>query len=140
VLGPLAADATGRVIDGLLLAGDAAGFVDPMTGDGLRFAVRGGELAAAAALEALAQGWGGVHARHSAERRREFSAKWQFNRTLRAAVERPALVETGTAGAWLLPGIVRRMIAYAGDCDLAQRESHSAQPSAVSVDHIHTEP
>ena len=31
---------------GLLLAGDAAGFIDPMTGDGLRFAVRGGELAA----------------------------------------------------------------------------------------------
>ncbi len=60
VLGPLAGDATGRTIDGLLLAGDAAGFIDPMTGDGLRFAVRGGELAAAAALEALAQGWQGV--------------------------------------------------------------------------------
>jgi 2-polyprenyl-6-methoxyphenol hydroxylase-like FAD-dependent oxidoreductase len=29
------------------LAGDAAGFIDPMTGDGLRFAVQGGELAAA---------------------------------------------------------------------------------------------
>ena len=33
----------------VLLAGDAAGFVDPMTGDGLRFAVEGGELAARAA-------------------------------------------------------------------------------------------
>ena len=40
-----------RAIDGLLLAGDAAGFIDPMTGDGLRFAVRGGELAARAALQ-----------------------------------------------------------------------------------------
>jgi hypothetical protein len=36
--------------EGLLVAGDAAGFVDPMTGDGLRFAVRGGELVADAAL------------------------------------------------------------------------------------------
>jgi flavin-dependent dehydrogenase len=53
VLGPLAVDVSGRAIDGLLMAGDAAGFVDPMTGDGLRFAIRGGELAAAAALEAL---------------------------------------------------------------------------------------
>ena len=53
----------GDDIDGLLLAGDAAGFIDPMTGDGLRFAVRGGELAAAAALEALEHGWSGVHAR-----------------------------------------------------------------------------
>jgi hypothetical protein len=50
VLGPLAVDATGARLDGLLLAGDAAGFIDPMTGDGLRFAVRGGELAAAAAM------------------------------------------------------------------------------------------
>ena len=36
-----------HAISGLLLAGDAAGFIDPMTGDGLRFAVRGGVLAAA---------------------------------------------------------------------------------------------
>ena len=31
---------------GLLLAGDAAGFIDPMTGDGLRFAFAGARLAA----------------------------------------------------------------------------------------------
>ena len=42
------------------------GFIDPMTGDGLRFAVRGGELAARAALEALEHGWAGVHARLAA--------------------------------------------------------------------------
>ena len=69
-LGPLAVESTGASIDGLLLAGDAAGFIDPMTGDGLRFAVRGGELAAAAALEALQRGWSGVHARLDAARRR----------------------------------------------------------------------
>ena len=131
VLGPLAADVTGRMVDGLLLAGDAAGFIDPMTGDGLRFAVRGGELAAAAALEALAQGWHGLHARLAHERRREFAAKWRFNRTLRAAVERPVIVEAAAAGAKLVPGVVRRMIAYAGDCGLALSESRSHQPSTV---------
>ena len=47
-------DAEPAAIDGLLVAGDAAGFIDPMTGDGLLFAVRGGELAAEAALEAVA--------------------------------------------------------------------------------------
>src|SRR6185295_5736080 len=72
VLGPLAVDATGNMMDGLLLAGDAAGFIDPMTGDGLRFAVRGGELAAAAALRALEHGWRGLHDRLAAERRAEF--------------------------------------------------------------------
>ena len=46
---------------GLLLAGDAAGFIDPMTGDGLRFALRGGELAAQAALAALEHGRADAH-------------------------------------------------------------------------------
>ena len=61
VLGPLAVDVRPCTIEGLLLAGDAAGFVDPMTGDGLCFAVRGAELAAQAALAALEHGWHGVH-------------------------------------------------------------------------------
>ena len=137
VLGPLACDITGHAIDGLLLAGDAAGFIDPMTGDGLRFAVRGGELAAAAALEALATGWNGLHARLARERRREFWAKWRFNRAVRPAAERPSIVEAAAAGAQLAPGLVRRMIAFAGDCGLAQEESGSSHPSAVSQHHIH---
>src|SRR5262249_30396807 len=83
VLGPLAVDAHPGGIDGLLLAGDAAGFIDPMTGDGLRFALRGAELAAAAALEVLDRGWSGVHARLAARRHRDFAGKWRFNRMVR---------------------------------------------------------
>ena len=61
VLGPLAVEATVAGAPGLLLAGDAAGFIDPMTGDGLRFAFRGGELAAYAALRVLTTGWQDAH-------------------------------------------------------------------------------
>jgi flavin-dependent dehydrogenase len=118
MLGPLAVDVADNAIDGLILAGDAAGFVDPMTGDGLRFAVRGGELAAAAALDALQHGWSGVHARLAAARRREFAAKWRFNRILRALVSSPLALQGAAAGAPLAPGIVRRLIARAGDCDI----------------------
>jgi flavin-dependent dehydrogenase len=121
VLGPLAVDATGATIDGLLLAGDAAGFIDPMTGDGLRFAVRGGELAAAAALRALEHGWRGVHDRLAAERRAEFGTKWRFNRALRALVASPRAVEAAALGARLAPVVVQRAIAHAGDCYLASR-------------------
>ena len=46
VLGPLAADARAAGAAGLLLAGDAAGFVDPMTGDGLHLAMQSAVLAA----------------------------------------------------------------------------------------------
>ena len=55
-LGPLSVEASASGVPGLLLAGDAAGFIDPMTGDGLRFAMRGGELAAGVALNALERG------------------------------------------------------------------------------------
>jgi menaquinone-9 beta-reductase len=117
VLGPLAVDVDqDAAIEGLLAAGDAAGFIDPMTGDGLRFAVRGGELAAAAALRALAHGWRGVHAQLAAERRAEFAGKWRFNRALRALVASPRAVGVAALGARVAPGVLARVIAHAGDC------------------------
>lgn len=119
VLGPLAVDLTGESVDGLLLAGDAAGFIDPMTGDGLSFALRGGALAASAALHALEHGWAGVHAQLAADRRRAFAAKWRFNRALRSLVASPSGVLTAAAAARIVPGAVRAIIARAGDCDLA---------------------
>ena len=119
VLGPLAVDVAPARIDGLFLAGDAAGFIDPMTGDGLRFAIRGGELAAHAALDALEHGWRGVHARLDGQRAREFAAKWRFNRTLRALVASPRAVTAAAAGARIAPSLLRAAIEYAGDCRLA---------------------
>jgi flavin-dependent dehydrogenase len=119
VLGPLAVDISSRQIEGLLLAGDAAGFVDPMTGDGLRFAVQGGELAGLAALDALQNGWPGVHARLAAQRRRAFATKQRFNRALRAVVGSPAAVSLATTAARAMPGALRAVIVRAGDCDLA---------------------
>jgi menaquinone-9 beta-reductase len=118
VLGPLAVDVRDASIDGLLLAGDAAGFVDPITGDGLRFAVRGGELAAAAALDALAHGWTGVHDRLRRARVRAFGAKYRFNRALRLLVSSPHLVDAAAIGARVAPSVLRRVIARAGDCDV----------------------
>jgi len=120
VLGPLAVDTPRAAIDGLLLAGDAAGFIDPMTGDGLRFAVHGGELAALAALEALEHGWTGVHSRLAADRRGAFAGKWRFNRVLRALVSSPRTVDAAAVAARLSPGVLRAVIARAGDCDLAE--------------------
>ena len=131
VLGPVAVDASGGAIDGLILAGDAAGFIDPMTGDGLRFAVRGGEMAAAGALRALEHGWAGVHARLAAERRREFQVKWRFNRLLRTIVAWPSLVQLVGATARLSPGVVRAMIEYAGDCGVA-RQTITAEGAEIA--------
>jgi menaquinone-9 beta-reductase len=116
VLGPLAVESPHTTVDGLLFAGDAAGFIDPMTGDGLRFAVQGGELAAAAALQALEHGWTGVHARLAADRRRAFASKWRFNRALRALVSSAHAIDAAAVATRLAPGILRAVIARAGDC------------------------
>ncbi|MBI3401447.1 MAG: FAD-dependent monooxygenase [Acidobacteria bacterium] len=119
VLGPLAVDVDPAAIDGLLLAGDAAGFIDPMTGDGLRFAVRGGELAAHAALDAVEHGWNGIAERLASDRRREFGGKWRFNRVLRAVVASPRALGVVAQGARVAPGVLRAVIARAGDCGAA---------------------
>ena len=119
VMGPLAVDVRDAFIDGLVLAGDAAGFIDPMTGDGLRFATDGGALAAGTALEALAHGWSGLHARLAVERRRAFGGKWRFNRALRTLVASPTGIGAAAFGARIAPGLLRAVIARAGDCSTA---------------------
>jgi flavin-dependent dehydrogenase len=124
VLGPLAVDVRKQGLDGLLLAGDAAGFVDPMTGDGLRFAVRGGELAAGAAFQVLEHGWSGVHATLARARRRDFAGKWRFNRLLRALVASPRAVHLGEVATIVAPAVLRAVVRHAGDCHLVEA-SHS---------------
>jgi flavin-dependent dehydrogenase len=85
-----------------------------MTGDGLRFAFRGGELAAAAAIAAL-NGAARPHERLARARRREFAAKWRFDRALRRLVDHPASVNAATVAAQAAPWLLRRTIAFAGD-------------------------
>jgi flavin-dependent dehydrogenase len=114
-LGPLAVDCEVAGMNGLLLAGDAGGFVDPMTGDGLRFALRGGELAGLEALEALDHGGECAHVRLLAARRREFARKWRFNRSLRTMVGFPSAVRAAGYGAAVAPVLLQLMIRYAGD-------------------------
>lgn len=121
-LGPLAVDCGFAGCPGLLLAGDAAGFIDPMTGDGLRFAIRGGELAAAAALRELSTGVPACEGLRAA-RVSEFGTKWRMNRGLRALVASPSALNVASrvARGWQAP--VRMLVRMAGDVNLAQHAS-----------------
>jgi flavin-dependent dehydrogenase len=120
VLGPMAVDAAAPGIDGLLAAGDAAGFVDPITGDGLRLAMRGGELAAAAALAAL-DGHGDPARLLQDLRARELGPKLRVNRALRALVAAPGAIRGASLAAHAVPGLFAWLIRYAGDVPLAGR-------------------
>ncbi|MDB5075456.1 MAG: geranylgeranyl reductase [Chloroflexi bacterium] len=53
---PLAGDRASRVLGNVLLAGDAAALADPLTGEGISYAVASGRRAAATVLAALAAG------------------------------------------------------------------------------------
>jgi flavin-dependent dehydrogenase len=114
-LGPLAVDASAAGLPGLLLAGDAAGFIDPMTGDGVRFALRGGELAARAAYEAVQHGGADAHLRLEAWRRAEFAGKLRLNRALRRVVGQRASIRAAAIGARIAPFAFRHLIRMAGD-------------------------
>jgi flavin-dependent dehydrogenase len=117
-LGPLAIDADAVGCPGMLLAGDAAGFIDPMTGDGLRFAIRGGVLAAHAALQELETG-NPAYRLLAQARAREFGGKWRINRSLRALVGWPAGVTLAARVARLWDAPVRYLVGVAGDVAIA---------------------
>jgi flavin-dependent dehydrogenase len=118
-VGPLAVDARSAGAPGLLLAGDAAGFVDPMTGDGLRFAIEGGLLAAEAALEALEHPDGRAWEVLARRRHEAFGRKLQFNRALRHLVGAPGAVRLMALASRALAPVVARVISFAGDVPLA---------------------
>jgi flavin-dependent dehydrogenase len=93
--GPFASQARRAWADDALLVGDAADFFDPFTGEGIFAALHGGELAAAAAAEALRQnGRARRRALSSYEdaRRRAFRGKWIVERVIAAVVANPWLI------------------------------------------------
>ncbi len=105
--GPLARRVRRVAGPGYLLVGDAAGFLDPFTGEGVYRALRGAELAAAAVEYALCQPdalpIGYAAARHTAFAEKErvtwliqgfMAAPRSFDHVLRNLARRPALAAT----------------------------------------------
>lgn len=93
--GPLACRASDSIADGVLLVGDAAGFYDPFTGEGIGMALRGAELAAGVLARAL--GAGDVTRRalapYAAARRAAFRDRLRLDRLLQSVLRRPRLAD-----------------------------------------------
>ena len=120
-MGPLAYRVGEPRVGGVLLAGDAAGFYDPFTGEGLYTALRSAELLAEVAHPALTTGdvSAGALAPYAAAKRAAFADKarvtqaLQFiiahrrlaNRAARFLQRRPALLDTlmGVIGDFIPP-------------------------------------
>jgi flavin-dependent dehydrogenase len=122
VLGPLAIETPTPGCAGLLLLGDAAGFIDPMTGDGIRLALSSAAAAATIAASVL----DGHQDAHTAYRvyakalRQQVQAKRLFNRAMRALVASPRAVALAARATAIWPGPLRAAISVAGDAALAR--------------------
>ena len=96
---------------GWLLVGDAAGFLDPFTGEGIHRALR----SARAAADAILAG-GDVAAAYRAERRRAFAAKVALSWLVQGFLAAPPLLEYAVERLASRPRAALRFGSALGDC------------------------
>lgn len=109
---------TSRVVtDGVLLVGDSAGFIDPFTGEGIYFALRGAELAAEAVSEALTAGPATADALRIYERRYRsaFQAKYALCDIIQRFVSAPSALTFMAARFRRHPNLADTLIRTTGD-------------------------
>jgi flavin-dependent dehydrogenase len=120
---PLGGRVTRRAGAGWFLVGDAVGFLDPFTGEGLHRAVVSTELAAAAIRAALADPQRAVRAAGAYDRamRRRFAAKDAVSWLVQAFLARPAPFEYAARRLAARPGVRATMGLVMGDLVPASR-------------------
>ena len=93
--GPMACRPASSIADGVLLVGDAAGFYDPFTGEGIAMALRGAEMAADVLDGALRRGDLSRPALLPYEKRRTaaFTNRIRLDRILQALLRRRRLTD-----------------------------------------------
>lgn len=115
-VGPLALEASRVSAPGVLLVGDAAGFYDPFTGEGVTLALRSAELAAVVVDRCLRAGAACLDLREYDRRRQEATRhKFRFNRLLQAVVGRPWLANAVARRLARRPDLADRLVSIAGD-------------------------
>ena len=118
-VGPLARRARRVAGPGYLLVGDAAGFLDPFTGEGVHRALRGAELAAAAIDEALRRG----QARpvgYGRARRQAFGDKEMVCWLVQVFLSAPPLFERALGQMTERPAVTRVLSGVLGDYEPAR--------------------
>ncbi|MFL5385878.1 MAG: NAD(P)/FAD-dependent oxidoreductase [Longimicrobiaceae bacterium] len=115
--GPFDCPVRSAVADGALLVGDAAGYFDPFTGQGIFRALRGGELAAEAASTALRAGDTSARAlaRYERARRRAFGPGERMQHVVETFVSRPALLAAVSRRFTAHPSLADAVIRVTGD-------------------------
>jgi menaquinone-9 beta-reductase len=116
-LGPLGYRVAAPCVDGVLLAGDAAGFLDPFTGEGIYAALRSAEVTAEVGARAVKAGDVSAAALQSSHARRatEFAAKTRLTVVLQRVIARRSLSVAVTRLLAARPGHLARLMGVLGD-------------------------
>ena len=116
-MGPLAYRVGEPRTDGVLLAGDAAGFYDPFTGEGLFTALRSAELLAEVAHPALTRDdvSAAALAPYAAAKRRAFADKARVTRALQVVIAHRRLANTAAHFLRRRPALLSTLMGVIGD-------------------------
>jgi geranylgeranyl reductase family protein len=104
---------------GWLLVGDAAGFVDPFTGEGIYRALRSARAAANVLTSAAGDADDPVAARYAAERRTAFAAKDTLTWVVQGLLRMPPLLAYAGRRLASRPDVALRFGSALGDCRAA---------------------
>jgi flavin-dependent dehydrogenase len=114
-IGPLALEARGVSAPGALLVGDAAGFYDPFTGEGVTLALRSAEMAADVGSRALRRGPPHDLREYDRLRRAATRHKFRLNHLLQFVVEWPGLSNAVAARLARRQDLADQLVGIAGD-------------------------
>ena len=117
VMGPLAYRVGEPRVGGVLLAGDAAGFYDPFTGEGLFIALRSAEMLAEVAHPALTRDdlSRAALAPYAAARRRAFADKARVTRALQLVIPHRRLSNAAAHFLRRRPALLTTLMGVIGD-------------------------
>ena len=116
-MGPLAYRVGEPRVGGVMLVGDAAGFYDPLTGEGLFTALRSAELLTETAHAALTRDdvSAGALAAYAGARGREFAAKSRVTRVLQLLIARRRLSNLAAHALARRPALLDTLLGVFGD-------------------------
>jgi geranylgeranyl reductase family protein len=114
-IGPLALVTRRLSVPGALLVGDAAGFYDPFTGEGVTLALRSAELAATVAGRALTLNTTDDLSAYDRLRHAATRDKFRLNRILQYVVSWPSLADAVARRLAGRPDLADRLVGIAGD-------------------------
>jgi 2-polyprenyl-6-methoxyphenol hydroxylase-like FAD-dependent oxidoreductase len=121
-IGPLGFEVTSLARPGVLLAGDASGFLNPFTGQGVTLALRGGLDAGATVAAALADPARerSLFDAYERRRRRDFAARRRVASVVDTLVDFPFLAKRVSARLRRFPELGERLMSTLGGRDAAQ--------------------